>query len=76
MAIQVFTAVKNRQLDFSVEFQNSVFAILPAVCALLVFILIFASNRAWRLRSAAGVLRRKAFAGHVSADSSWLHLQV
>lgn len=48
MAIKIFRLLQNGQLDFSLEFENIIFAIVPASCALLAVILDSVCGMPWR----------------------------
>ncbi|ATY61267.1 ABC multidrug [Cordyceps militaris] len=48
MAIRIFELSENGRLDFSIECENALLAILPASCALLAMLLVGASNKLWR----------------------------
>lgn len=47
MKLEVFKPLQNGQLDFTLQFENAIFAIAPASCALLAVILASASLQPW-----------------------------
>ncbi|KAK8143998.1 hypothetical protein G3M48_006428 [Beauveria asiatica] len=48
MAIRIFEPSESGRLDFSIEYENALLAILPASCALFAMLLVGASNKLWR----------------------------
>lgn len=48
MAIKIFRLLHNGQLDFSLEFENVIFATVPASCALFAVILDSVCAMPWR----------------------------